>query len=309
MITPQTRDAMAYDATTGRSALGRPAPAACPRAAGVGLKADHYREIVETKPAIGWFEVHAENFMGEGGAPHRYLTAIREHYPLSLHGVGLSLGSAGPLDRDHARRLRALVDRYEPGLVSEHLAWTRHENVHFNDLLPVPLTREALDTVADHVDETQEILGRRMLIENPSTYVATRDEMTETEFLISLARRTGCGLLVDVNNVYVSAMNHGRDATAWLDVIPADLVGEIHLAGHAVENVNGHELRIDDHGSPVTADVFSLFRRFIDRVGAQPTLVEWDNNVPPLSELLEEAARAQRVLEVAQGPLMGHAHG
>ena len=311
MNTPQHHDAISYDGTTDRSLPGRPAPAACPRAAGVGLKADHYREILETRPAIGWFEVHAENFMGEGGAPHRYLTAIREHYPLSLHGVGLSLGSAGPLDRDHALRLRALVDRYEPGLVSEHLAWTRHEGVHFNDLLPIPLTQEALDIFSDHVDETQDILGRRMLIENPSTYVATRDEMSETEFLIALTRRTGCGLLVDVNNVYVSAMNHGRDAAVWLDAIPAELVGEIHLAGHAVEMVGGKALRIDDHGSPVAPEVLKLYRRFIERVGAHPTLIEWDNHVPSLSVLMSEAAQADELLRQAQtlGPLMGRAHG
>ena len=310
MTTPPTHDVMAHDATTGRSSLGAPVPAACPRAAGIGLKADHYLEILETRPSIGWFEVHAENFMGEGGAPHRYLTAIRERYPLSLHGVGLSLGSTGPLDREHALRLRALVDRYEPGLVSEHLAWTRHEHVHFNDLLPLPLTEEALDTMAAHVEETQEILGRRLLIENPSTYVATRDEMSETEFLIALARCTGCGLLVDVNNVYVCAMNHGRDAAAWLDAIPADLVGEVHLAGHAVEMVDGETLRIDDHGSRVAPDVFKLYRRFIDRVGAVPTLIEWDNNVPLLSVLLEEASQAERVLRQREAPgvLMGRTH-
>lgn len=310
MTTPPSHDALADDATSGRSLLGRPIPAACPPAAGIGLKADHYREILDTRPDIGWFEVHAENFMGAGGAPHRYLTAIREHYPLSLHGVGLSLGSAGPLDRAHAKRLRALVDRYEPGLVSEHLAWSRHDGVHFNDLLPVPLTAEALDIVAEHVEETQDILGRQMLIENPSTYVATCDEMSETEFLVALARRTGCGLLVDVNNVYVSSMNHDRDATAWLDAIPADLVGEIHLAGHAVEMVDGEALRIDDHGSRVSPDVFYLYGRFLDRIGVVPTLIEWDNQVPQLRVLLEEASRADRLLARAQAQtaIMGRAH-
>ncbi|WP_339613947.1 DUF692 domain-containing protein [uncultured Parvibaculum sp.] len=310
MTIPPSHDAPASSAGSGRSRLGRPTPAACPRAAGVGLKADHYREILDTRPAIGWFEVHAENFMGAGGAPHRYLTAIREHYPLSLHGVGLSLGSAGPLDRAHAKRLRALVDRYEPGLVSEHLAWSRHDGIHFNDLLPVPLTEEALDIVAEHVEETQDILGRRMLIENPSTYVATRDEMSETEFLVALARRTGCGLLVDVNNVYVSSMNHGRDAAAWLDAITADLVGEIHLAGHAVEMVEGEALRIDDHGSRVSPEVFELCGRFLDRVGPVPTLIEWDSDVPPLSVLLEEASKADKLLlrAQAQAAMMGRAH-
>jgi uncharacterized protein (UPF0276 family) len=202
------------------------------------------------------------------------------------------------------------VDRYEPGLVSEHLAWSRHDGVHFNDLLPVPLTVEALGIVAEHVEETQDILGRRMLIENPSTYVATRDEMSETEFLVALARRTGCGLLVDVNNVYVSSMNHGRDAAAWLDAIPAELVGEIHLAGHAVEMVDGEALRIDDHGSRVSPEVLELCGRFLDRVGPVPTLIEWDSDVPPLCVLLEEASKADKLLlrAQAQAAMMGRAH-
>ncbi|MEX1154112.1 DUF692 domain-containing protein [Parvibaculum sp.] len=294
----------------------RPAPmramSPVPAAAGIGLKPQHYLEILENLPALGWFEVHAENYMGAGGPPHRYLTAIREHYPLSLHGVGLSLGSAGPLDRAHALRLRDLVDRYEPGLVSEHLAWTRHGETHFNDLLPVPLTMEALDVMTAHVAEMQDILGRQILVENPSVYTDIRDaEMSESEFLIALTRRSGCGLLIDVNNVYVSCVNRGDDAQDWLAAIPAELVGEIHLAGHATEMVENVSLLIDDHGSAVAAAVFDLYRDFMDDIGVRPTLIEWDTDVPALDVLLTEAARAQCCIDRIKGldAVMGAPHG
>ena len=283
-----------------------------PAAAGIGLKPQHYLEILDSRPALGWFEVHAENYMGAGGPPHRYLTAIREHYPLSLHGVGLSLGSTGPLDRAHALRLKALVARYEPGLVSEHLAWTRHGQTHFNDLLPVPLTQEALDVMVAHVDETQEILGRSILIENPSVYVDIEGaEMSEPEFLVALAYRSGCGLLIDVNNVHVSCSNRGDDAEAWLDAIPGHLVGEVHLAGHATEMVDGTPLLIDDHGSPVVTDVFDLYRNFIENIDARPTLIEWDTDVPALDVLLAEAGRAQHCLDQIRSldAILGHRHG
>lgn len=269
-----------------------------PADAGVGLKAQHYQEILETGPALGWFEVHPENYMGAGGAPHHYLSRIRERYPLSLHGVGMSLGSAGPLDRDHLARLKTLVDRYEPGLVSEHLSWAVFDGAFLNDLLPLPLTQETLAQVAAHVDEMQEALARRVLVENPSTYVRARgDEMTEPEFLTELARRTGCGLLLDINNVYVSACNHGFDAETYLDQIAPDLVGEIHLAGHAVESVAGAELRIDDHGSRVCEAVWALYRGFVARAGATPTLIEWDTDVPSLRTLQDEARRAQAIID------------
>lgn len=283
-----------------------------PADAGIGLKPQHYRDIIATKPKLGWFEVHAENYMGAGGPPHRYLSAIRDLYPLSLHGVGLSLGSAGPLDRAHVARLKELIGRYEPGLVSEHLAWTRHGATHFNDLLPVPLTREALDIMAAHVSETQELLGRQILIENPSVYADIGGaEMSEPEFLVALARRTGCGLLIDVNNVHVSCSNLGKSAADWLDDIPAELVHELHLAGHAVEELESGRLLIDDHGSAVGDEVFALYRDFIERVGARPTLIERDKNVPELGELIAEAMRAQRCLDRARNldPMLGVRHG
>ncbi|MBI1260887.1 MAG: DUF692 family protein [Rhizobiales bacterium] len=283
-----------------------------PARAGIGLKPAHYAAILETQPDIGWFEVHAENYMGAGGAPHRYLETITARYPLSLHGVGLSLGSAGPLDRAHAKRLRALVDRYRPALVSEHLAWTRFGATHFNDLLPLPLTDETLALVRAHVDETQQILGRQMLIENPSTYVRfDGPQMSEPDFLVALAEATGCGLLIDVNNVQVSSVNHMRDARAWLDAIPGALVHEVHLAGHAIEMIGGERLLIDNHGGRVSDAVMALYRRFVERVGSQPTLIEWDMDVPSLDVLLEEAVRAERVLDAVRdlGPVMAVRHG
>jgi len=272
-----------------------------PARAGIGLKASHYREILEGNPDPGWLEVHPENYMGEGGPPHHYLGLIRRDHPLSLHGVGLSLGSADIPDPAHLQRLKALVERYQPGEVSEHLAWASHGGVFLDDLLPLPLTRETLDHACRNIQQVQEVLGRRILLENPSTYLRFRDdEYPEAEFLVELARRSGCGLLVDVNNVYVSACNHGLDAAAYLASLPAALVAEIHLAGHSVEDVDGRELRIDDHGDRVAGAVWSLYRDFIQRVGPRPTLIEWDTRVPGLETLLTEAGKAQRLLDDCQ---------
>jgi len=265
--------------------------------AGVGLKADHYKTILETQPDIGWFEVHPENYMGEGGSPHAYLSAIRKDYPLSLHGVGMSLGGVDPLDKDHLARFATLAERYQPALVSEHLAWATHQGDFLNDLLPLPLTQEALDLMAEHVDQMQSALKRQVLVENPSTYLKFEAEvMEEPEFLIALADRTGCRLLLDVNNVFVSASNHGFDPVPYIDTIPADLIGEVHVAGHAVEEINGAELLIDDHGSTVGADVWTLFERLIERTGPKPTLVEWDTNVPSWALLKAEADKADALL-------------
>lgn len=265
--------------------------------AGVGLKADHYATILETQPDIGWFEVHPENYMGLGGSPHAYLSAIRQNYPLSLHGVGMSLGGVDPLNPDHLQRFRTLVDRYQPALVSEHLAWATHAGDFLNDLLPLPLSQESLDVMCEHVDQMQSALKRQVLVENPSTYLSFEGEvMEEPEFLVALSERTGCGLLLDVNNVFVSASNHGFDAGSYVDAIPADLIGEVHVAGHAVEEINGAQLRIDDHGSAVVDDVWGLFERLIQRVGPKPTLVEWDTNVPAWSVLKSEADKADRLL-------------
>ncbi len=269
-----------------------------PARAGVGLKPQHYQDILEGRPDIGWFEVHAENYMGAGGPPHHYLTRIRERYPLSVHGVGLSIGGAGPLDKAHLRRLRTLVDRYQPGLFSEHLAWSTHDDTYLNDLLPLPYTDDTLDLVAAHVDEVQEAIGRRVLIENPSSYVRLGDsDMSETDFLTELVRRTGCGLLLDVNNVLVSATNHGYDPQAYIDTFPVEHVGEMHLAGHAsFVDDDGAPLLVDAHDRKVIARVWDLYRRAIARSGAKPTLIEWDNNVPVWPELFAEARLADRII-------------
>ena len=269
-----------------------------PARAGVGLKPEHYRDIVDSTPDVGWFEVHPENYMGAGGPPHHMLEWVRARYPLSLHGVGLSIGGAGRLDRTHLTRLKALAERYEPGLFSEHLAWSTHEGAYLGDLLPLPYREETLAHVARHVDETQEIIGRRMLIENPSTYVRfAESDMSEIEFLGALAARTGCGLLLDVNNVFVSATNHDYGATAYIDAFPIDHVGEIHLAGYAeTEDDNGDPLLIDAHDRAVLDEVWQLYERAINRAGAVPTLIEWDSDIPAWPALFEEAARAERIM-------------
>lgn len=275
-----------------------------PNRSGVGLKPEHVDEILRDRPSLGFFEIHAENYMGAGGPPHRRLEAVRAHYPLSLHGVGLSIGSPNPLDRAHLGRLATLAARYQPGLVSEHLAWSSHDNGFLNDLLPLPYTPQTLATVCAHIDEVQEALHRPMLLENPSTYVIFREStIAETDFIREIARRTGCGLLLDVSNVLVSATNHGFDARAYLDAFPLESVGEIHLAGFAeAEDDAGHLVLIDAHDSRVRDDVWSLYREVIARRGPTPTLVEWDNDVPSWGVLLDEARRADAAMaEAASG--------
>ncbi len=269
-----------------------------PPRAGVGLKPEHYAAILDSGPDIGFFEIHAENYMGAGGPPHRYLSAIRDRYPLSLHGVGLSIGAARPLDREHLKRLKQLNERYRPGLFSEHLAWSTHDSVFFNDLLPVPYNADSVQRVADHIDEVQETVGRRMLLENPSTYfLFVESTMSEVDFLSEVARRTGCGLLLDVNNVQVSAVNLETDAIAYLDAFPVEHVGEIHLAGYAPEDDGkGAPLLIDAHDRPIDPYVWQLYEHTIARVGPVPTLIEWDNDVPEWPILFAEAQRADAVL-------------
>jgi uncharacterized protein len=265
---------------------------------GVGFKPEHFAAIVDTRPALGFFEVHAENYMGGGGAPHRRLDAIRELYPLSLHGVGLSIGSPGPLDRAHLQRLATVAKRFEPILVSEHLAWSTHEGAFLNDLLPLPYTDETLARVSEHIDEVQNALGRTMLLENPSTYVLFAESTwAETDFLREIARSTGCGLLLDVNNVFVSAVNHAFDPEFYLADFPLGAVGEIHLAGCADDSDDaGVPLLIDAHNSPVRDPVWSLYSTTIRRLGPTPTLIEWDNDVPAWPTLLGEARRAERAI-------------
>jgi uncharacterized protein len=268
--------------------LGAPSPVAV----GIGLRATHIDEVIDRRPAIAWLEVHAENYMRNGPALRR-LERIRETYPISLHGVGLSLGSAEEVDSDHLRRLRALVDLSAPMLVSEHLSWSVSAGVYLNDLLPLPYTEEALAIVARNVEITQEALGRQILIENPSRYLSFRhSSIAEPEFLTALARRTGCGLLFDVNNVFVTCTNLGLDAARYLDAIPAETVGEVHLAGHSRVVRDGIAMLIDDHASRVAPPVWELYRRAVARIGAVPTLVEWDKALPSFAVLLSEARAA-----------------
>jgi uncharacterized protein (UPF0276 family) len=272
-----------------------------PPRAGVGLKADHYETILETRPDLGFFEVHAENYMGPGGPPHRYLAAIRDRYPLSLHGVGLSIGADRPLDNAHLKRLKQLVDRYEPGLFSEHLAWSTHGSAFFDDLLPVPYTTESLARVCVHIDETQEALCRRMLLENPATYLAFAESTySEIDFIAEIARRTGCGLLLDVNNVYVASTNQQWDPARYIDQFPFAHVQEIHLAGHARDaDEKDRPLLIDSHDRRVADSVWDLFEHAIELIGPMPTLIEWDANIPAWARLQAEADRAEDVMLAA----------
>lgn len=267
--------------------------------AGTSLKHGHLAAIMSEGKWDGFFEIHAENYMGAGGPPHDALIRIRKDYPLSLHGVCLSIGGPQPLDKAHLARFKALVERYEPALVSEHLAWSTHGTTYFNDLLPLPYTRATLARVADHIDEVQETIGRPLLLENPSTYIVFRaSTMTETEFIRELARRTGCGLLLDVNNVFVSATNHGYSALGYLTDFPLEHVGEIHLAGHAEQaDDEGELLLIDSHDCPVADAVWKLFDIVIGRAGPIPTLVEWDSDIPDWPVLKAEAAAARAILE------------
>ncbi len=285
----------------------RPAPASLPPLAGIGLKPQHYEALLDpscpksrTSGRSNWVEVHPQNYFGDGGPPHRWLTAIAEQHSVSFHSVGLSLGSADGLSTYDLERLAILCDRYRPASVSDHLSFSGNAHHRFADLLPVPYTKASLDHFAGEIGKVQDRLKRHILIENPSRYLAYQgDEMGEVEFVERLITRSGCGLLFDVNNVEVSATNLGFSAEAYVDAIDPDWVGEIHLAGHAVEQHDSGPLLIDDHGSRATDTTWNLFRRFIERAGPKPTLVEWDTDVPPLADLLAEADRAQAILDEA----------
>jgi len=272
-----------------------------PRRAGLGLKSLHYRDVLASRPDVGFFEVHAENYMVDGGPFHHYLGAIRERYPLSLHGVGLSIGAEGPLDDAHLDRVAALIARYAPQSYSEHLAWSSHGGAFLNDLLPLPYDDATLDRVCEHVDQVQERLRRRILIENPATYVEfAASTLTEPEFLGELIRRTGCGLLLDVSNVHVCSVNHRRDARRYIDALPLAAVGEIHLAGFAQDrDAAGDTLLIDNHGAAVAAEVWDLYAYALVRVGPVATLLERDHAIPSLPVLLDEAAQADAMLLAA----------
>ena len=275
--------------------------------AGTSFKHQHLAEIRAEGNGRGFFEVHAENYMGAGGPPHRALETLRRDFPISLHGVCMSIGGERPLDKAHLARFQHLVERYEPALVSEHLAWSTHETTYFNDLLPLPYTEATLRRVCDHIDQVQETIRRPMLLENPSTYVAfSESTMSETDFIRSVARRTGCALLLDVNNVFVSATNHGFSALDYLSDFPLAKVGEIHLAGHAEQSDDeGELLLIDSHNGPVADAVWKLFEIVVSRCGPVPTLVEWDSSIPDWPILKAEAAAAQAILDRRQSPAEG----
>jgi hypothetical protein len=269
-------------------------PRPLPVAAGIGLRAPHVAHVLATRPVVGWFEVHSENYYADGGPALAALDRIRTDYPLSLHGVGLSLGSADPLDTTHLAKLKRLIARVEPAAVSEHLCWSGIGGRHLNDLLPLPYTEEALDHVCTRVAQVQDALGRELMVENVSSYLAFADAtIPEWEFVAAVARRTGCRLLCDVNNIHVNAVNHGFDADAYLAALPPAAIGEIHLAGF---DASGPCL-IDTHGAPVAPEVWALYARAIARFGPRPTLIEWDTDIPAFAVLEREAATAQAVLE------------
>jgi uncharacterized protein (UPF0276 family) len=267
-----------------------------PAHAGIGLRAQHHLEVLSDAPAVAWLEAHSENYFAAGGARVRVLERIRERYPLSLHGVGLSLGSADPLDAAHLAKLRRAIIRFEPLMISEHLSWSSVDGRFANDLLPLPYTDEALRHVAARIAAVQDALGRQLLIENVSSYLEFHcSRMPEWEFLAGVAAEAGCGILLDINNIYVAARNHGFDAERYLNAIPRGVVGEFHLAGHSRVNMDGHELLIDTHDAPVCDEVWDLYRAALRRFGPLPTLIEWDSNLPPLAELVAEAGRADAV--------------
>jgi len=279
--------------------------------AGTSFKHEHLPAIFADRKQKGFFEVHAENYMGAGGPPHDALTRIRRDSPISLHGVCMSIGGPQPLSTEHLMRFKALVERYEPALVSEHLAWSTHNTTYFNDLLPLPYTQATLAHVADHIDQVQEAIGRPILLENPSTYVIfSASTMSETDFIRELVRRSGCGLLLDVNNVFVSATNHGYSALFYLADFPLEHVGEIHLAGHSEQaDDEGDLLLIDSHDGPVADAVWKLFDIVISQYGPVPTLVEWDSAIPDWAVLKAEATAAQAVLDRhARNVMLGKAY-
>jgi len=273
-----------------------------PARAGIGLKAEHVDEIIDTKPDLGFFEIHAENYMGAGGLPHAQLHAIRERYPLSLHGVGMSIGSSGSLNSEHLARFKTVMDIYQPAMVSEHLAWSTHDDIFYNDLLPVPYTNEKLQQVVEHVDAFQSYLGRQVLIENPSTYVTFEESSwLEFDFMAEIAKRSGCGLLFDVNNVFISATNHHYSPTQYIDSYPLHLVQEIHLAGHAEDvDDDGNQLLIDAHDREVCPNVWELYKHTLSKTGPLPSLIEWDNEVPQWEVLHSEAEKAEKILGTAR---------
>ncbi|WP_372875907.1 DUF692 domain-containing protein [Pseudomonas sp.] len=282
--------------------LGPRAPAAgarLPSRAGIGLKPQHYQQVLDGEPAVGFFEVHAENYLMAGGPSHHYLGLIRERYPLSTHGVGLSIGAQEPLDRDHLERIATLLQRYQPESFSEHLAWSSHGELFLNDLLPLAYDTATLERVCEHIDLVQSRLQRQLLLENPASYLQfAGSTMDEAAFIGEVVRRTGCGLLLDVNNAYVSSINHHWDARTYLQALPLQAVGEIHLAGFAEQHdAAGDRLLIDNHGAPVDNAVWQLYAELLHALGPTPTLLERDNDIPALAVLVDEAQQAQALLD------------
>lgn len=277
-------------------------PFLLPPQPGVGFKAQHFAGFTEAPGPVGWLEIHAENYMGDGGRPIAQLRALAERFPISVHGVGLSIGGEAPLDQDHLARLKHLVSWLQPASFSEHLAWSTHDSHFLNDLLPLPYTAATLARVADHIDQVQTTLGRRMMLENPSTYLAfSESDWAEVDFLEEIARRTGCGLLLDVNNVFVSATNQSLDPVAYIDAFPLERVHEIHLGGHDEDrDEHGEPLLIDSHGTEVVDPVWSLYAHTLTRSGPKPTLIEWDTDVPDWPRLRAEAERASQMLRAQE---------
>lgn len=269
-----------------------------PMVAGIGLRSPHYQEVANTTPDIGWLEVHPENFFVDGGIALHILDIVSKSYPLSFHGVGLSLGRSDDLDKKHLKKLKKLIDRYQPAMVSEHVSWSAINGTFMNDLLPLPYTNEAAEVLINHIKETQDFLGRQILVENPSSYLDYKGStMPEWEFMNFIAAESGCGILLDINNIYVMAHNHGFDPFYYIDEISKEYVQEMHLAGHAENSINGQKILIDHHGDYVTEKVWSLYGYAISRFGQTPTLIEWDTDIPPLCELIKEAQKAQLILD------------
>ncbi|MCX7559171.1 DUF692 domain-containing protein [Sulfitobacter sp. F26204] len=269
-----------------------------PHAAGVGYKPQHFKDLQSDPGPVEWIEVHAENYMGDGGRPLAQLAALSEQFAISVHGVGLSIGGEAPLDRAHLKRLKRLCDWINPASFSEHLAWSTHGTAFLNDLLPLPYTTATLDCVVDHINQVQDLLGRQMLLENPSSYLAfTESTFSETDFLKEVTHRTSCGLLLDVNNVFISSTNLGLSAQNYIDAFPTDKVGEIHVGGHDEDqDDHGAPLLIDSHGKPVVDPVWALLDYTLAQTGTAPILVEWDNDVPEWPVLRDEAGRAALAL-------------
>lgn len=264
---------------------------------GIGLRHRHFKEILELKPDIGWLEVHTENFFSGGSAASQYLEEIRKDYPLSAHSVGLSLGSVDSTNETHLKNVKNFIERFQPSLVSDHLSWSGVDGTFLPDLLPVPYTKEALKKICENIETTQDYLGRQILIENPSSYLAfKKSKIPEWEFLAEIAEKTGCGILLDINNIYVSAHNHGFDSEQYLAAIPAEKVQEIHLAGFSIKEIEKKEVFIDDHGARVYMQVWELYKTAMKKFSDAPTLIEWDTNVPELSVLLEEKEKAEKIL-------------